>query len=51
MSASAEHVHWCEQLITIDDKGLAVRIEHRDLPNEEKTLDRFFKTVGLNRGE
>lgn len=45
----AGHRHVCEQVVTVNDEGRIMRIEHVDLPGETDALNAFMKSCGVTR--
>jgi hypothetical protein len=46
---NADHRHICEQIVTVDDTGRIIRIEHCDLEGETEALDAFLKKCDVSR--
>lgn len=44
-----QHTHCCKQKITLNSSGLIEKIEHIELPNEQKNIEIFFERVGISR--
>ena len=44
-----ELVHRCQQIIRLDNTGLIVHIQHKDLPGELEALQTFLCQVGVRR--
>lgn len=46
---AADHLHTCEQIVTINDSRRIVRIEHCELEGETEALDAFLYRYGVSR--
>lgn len=43
------HIHKCRQVLSFDELGKIVHIEHQNLPGEPEKLKAFYQTVGLGK--
>jgi len=44
-----DHRHTCEQVVTVNQSGRIIQIEHHDLAGEPEALNAFLKQCGVSR--